>query len=488
MRPPALAGSGTGSPPISRGGFFFLSLTRGAAVWQESRLAMNKPAHHSPKEALEFLLAHGAVRYTEDAQVTHLPCSLTPWKPDPNFVSETEALTPLYTELYHRVAQDDDFLYSSLEKARKADEFIERLFQAKECETESKPSLYLNRNDCMPAEMEDGTVWPKQVEMNLMASALAEASSVVYRMHRFVGQHGGPKLKENFGGRGLADALAQGYKAINASGIILLLIPVGEVSVFDQRITETRLVETHGLSTLRASLEELGTEGEIRGGDLYFRGHLVSIAYFRTGYAPRHYLSEASWQARNLIEGSSAVSVPSARTQLANTKLIQLVLSEEAQLQKFVDNDTASRLARSCVAFTKLDAPFRDTASGREHALANPGEWVLKPHREGGGNNFFGEDMVKKLNTMDPSEWDAYILMEKIRQSIFDSVRMVEGEAIPCRCMTELGFFGTAFYPKPQAQADFNRADGYLLRTKDESMDEGLVLGGFSFLDTIAIS
>ena len=435
---------------------------------------------------MEFLLAHGAIRYTENGQVTHLPCSLRPWKPDPGFVNETEALTPLYTELYHRVAQDDDFLHTSLEKARKADEFIERLFQAKECEKQEKPSLYLNRNDCMPAELSDGSVWPKQVEMNLMASALAEASSIVYRMHNFVGQHQGLKLKENFGGKALADALARGYKAINGKGIILLLIPVGEVSVFDQRITETRLVEEHGLTTLRASLEELGSEGEIKNGDLYYRGHQVSIAYFRTGYAPRQYLSDDAWQARNLIEASTAVSVPSARTQLANTKLIQLVLSEEEQLKRFVDAPTAARLAKSCVAFTKLDAAYGGATSGKEYALANPDDWVLKPHREGGGNNFFGNDLTEKLQTMRADEWDAYILMEKIRQSIFESVRMVEGEAIPCRCMTELGFFGTAFYPGPAAQSEFNLADGYLLRTKDESMDEGLVLGGFSFLDTIA--
>lgn len=452
---------------------------------------MNVLSHFSPQEALEFLLAHGAVRYTTDGQVTHLPCSLTPWSADPGFVEETQALTTLYGELYHRVAQDDDFLHRELEQARKADEFIEHLFRAKNKEAAGKPCLYLNRNDCMPALQSDGSVWPKQVEMNLMASALAEASSVVFRMHRFVGQRNHGTLKENFGGRNLAGALAEAHKSANMGGIILLLIPVGEVSVFDQRITETRLVEEHGLSTMRASLEELGEEGELRGGDLYFRGHLVSIAYFRTGYAPHHYRTEKAWQARELIEASSAVSVPSARTQLANTKLIQLVLADREVLERFVPAATAERLARSCVAFSKLDEEFASAdgiaAIGREHALQNPANWVLKPHREGGGNNFFGEDMVEKLKTMKGEEAAAYILMERIQQNVFDSVRMVEGEAIPCRCMTELGFFGTAFYPDSQGQAQFHRAEGYLLRTKDESMDEGLVLGGFSFLDVLKL-
>lgn len=452
---------------------------------------MNVLSHFTPQEALEFLLAHGAVRYTVDGQVTHLPCSLTPWRADPEFVSETEALTVLYSDLYHRVAQDDDFLHHEFQEARKADDFIEHLFRAKEKEAVGKPCLYLNRNDCMPALQPDGSVQPKQVEMNLMASALAEASSVVYRMHRFVGQHTGRALKENFGGQGLARALAEAYRSANMSGIILLLIPVGEVSVFDQRITEARLVEEHGLSTMRASLEELGEEGEIRAGDLYFRGRKVSIAYFRTGYAPGHYRTEKAWHARELIEASSAVSVPSARTQLANTKLIQLILSDREVLERFVSPETARRILRSCVAFTKLDNEFVDAGGrsglGREHALASPSRWVLKPHREGGGNNFFGEGIVEKLKTMKAQEAAAYILMERIEQNVFESVRLVEGKAIPCHCVTELGFFGTAFFPKADGEAEFNTAQGYLLRTKDEHVDEGLVLGGFSFLDAVQV-
>lgn len=451
---------------------------------------MNQFTHHSPREALEFLLAHGAVRYTEDGQVTHLPCSLVPWRAPEQFVAETEALTALYTELYHLVAHDDDFLHTELERARKADEFIERLFVAKSKELPGKPSLYLNRNDCMPAVLPDGAIWPKQVEMNLMASALGEASSVVYRMHRFVGQHLGLKLKENFPGQTLAYGLAEGYKAHNLDGIILFLVPVGEVSVFDQRILETRLVEEHGLKTLRCSLEELGDEGELRGGDLFFRGHRVSIAYFRTGYAPRHYLGENSWKARSLIESSSAISLPSARTQLANTKLVQLVLARKPALTRFVSSEVADRLLRSCVGFTKLDEEYSDphgrNGLGRELALAHPDDWVLKPHREGGGNNFFGANIVAKLQQMGETESEAYILMEKIRQNVFESVRMVEGQAIPCHCVSELGFFNSAFFPTSQNRASFNMVGGYLCRTKDESMDEGLVLGGFSFLDSVA--
>jgi glutathione synthase len=452
---------------------------------------MSEFQHHEAHEALEFMLAHGAVRYSSNGQVTHLPCSLTPWAAPHDFVRETEQTTSLWTELYHAVAADDDFLHRELEQARRADAFIDSLFQAMERELAGKPSLYLNRNDCMPALQPDGGVWPKQVEMNLMASALGDASSVVWRMHRFVGQRQSWTLKENWAGRNLASALAEGYRLLNGDGVILLLVPVGEVSVFDQRILEARLVEEHGLRTRRASLEELGERGRVQGGDLYFDGEKVTIAYFRSGYAPYHYSNQDAWRARHLIESSSAVSVPSARTQLANTKLIQLVLSRQSVLERFASATVAERLARTCVAFSKLDEPMLAAGGpqrlGREAALHAPDDWVLKPHREGGGNNFFGEQMMSQLQSMSQADAAAYILMEKIRQPVFESVRLVEGQAIPCRCVTELGFFSTAYFDAGAAQPRFLNTEGYLLRTKDESTDEGLVLGGFSFLDTVRL-
>ena len=39
-------------------------------------------------------------------------------------------------------------------------------------------------------------------------------------------------------------------------------------------------------------------------------------------------------------------------------------------------------------------------ATARELALAHPDEWVLKPQREGGGNNLYGQDMVRRLEAM----------------------------------------------------------------------------------------
>jgi hypothetical protein len=52
-------------------------------------------------------------------------------------------------------------------------------------------------------------------------------------------------------------------------------------------------------------------------------------------------------------------------------------------------------------------------------ALQNPSEYVLKPQREGGGNNLWGDELVKVLSTATPAERSAYILMAKITVRLF---------------------------------------------------------------------
>jgi hypothetical protein len=52
-------------------------------------------------------------------------------------------------------------------------------------------------------------------------------------------------------------------------------------------------------------------------------------------------------------------------------------------------------------------------------AMADPLSYVLKPQREGGGNNVYGDDIPPTLQRiMASTERDAYILMDRIRPFI----------------------------------------------------------------------
>lgn len=51
------------------------------------------------------------------------------------------------------------------------------------------------------------------------------------------------------------------------------------------------------------------------------------------------------------------------------------------------------------------------TTSAVLQARARPDDFVLKPQREGGGNNLYGEDLRSALAEMSSAERAAFILM-----------------------------------------------------------------------------
>ncbi len=442
--------------------------------------------------ATQFAYTHGIVRYTKDlSRVVPLPMSLSPWRADPQMVKDTREITPVYNRLYARVSAQRDFLAEGLASARKVDPFVARLFDCLPETLPEKPELFINRNDCMP-HVEGEEVVPKQVEMNLMAASLGVVSASVNRMHRYL--YAETELADQFyvnnAGDDLVDTFVQAWKLIGSRDSVLLwIVDPGEPNIFDMRATETRLVVDHGIPLLRCSLDELGSEGNLQNGDLHFRGRKVAIAYFRIGYAPTHYTTPNCWKARELIEASSAVSVPSVSVQLANMKKFQHILADPATLRRFVDEREARQLERTFVRFARLEDELEwrgQRGKARDLAIAHPDDFVMKPHREGGANNFFGPDMVAQLKTLSVEESEAFILMEMIRQEPFRSIRLVNGQVEDGPCFTELGVFGVYLSAGPGAEPLLNREGGYLLRTKDQANKEGLVLGGFSFMDSVA--
>ena len=77
-------------------------------------------------------------------------------------------------------------------------------------------------------------------------------------------------------------------------------------------------------------------------------------------------------------------------------------------------------------------------------AIESPEKYVLKPQREGGGNNVYGADIKPFLeNIKDSDERCAYILMDRIQPPITKNL-MVRPKMEPfiADCVSELGIFG----------------------------------------------
>lgn len=97
------------------------------------------------------------------------------------------------------------------------------------------------------------------------------------------------------------------------------------------------------------------------------------------------------------MENSLAIKCPCIQYLLVNTKLVQSALSKPKHLARFFD-PTSPNYARLMSTFAKqyVLSPDSDISSKQEiedvirDCLQNPENYVLKPQREGGGNNYFG--------------------------------------------------------------------------------------------------
>lgn len=445
------------------------------------------------REAREYALSRGLLKYKARGEVVHLPFTLTPWQAPADFVSLVRGLTGSFNRLYARVTQDHDFLRRAMEPASRTDDFVAHMLSCLRDDAPPRPQLFLTRNDFMPLQTPEGPS-PRQVEINMIAASLGPASQKVNDLQRFLYREEelAARILPTRPGDEQVRILHRAWELFgDPQARILFILPPGEKGVFDQLSLASALVLEHGIPMLRCTMEELGQEGELRGHDLFFRGRKVAMGYFRGGYAPQHYQTEASWNARRLLEASTALSVPSIPAQLANMKMVQGLLTSPEVLRSYLPPPEAEAVASTFVAMAPPSEQVTwrgQRATARELALAHPDEWVLKPQREGGGNNLYGQDMVRRLEAMKPEESPAFIVMEYIRPAAFHSVRMVEDEVVEGPCLTEFGAYGAYLMDPDGLESPLVDEDlGYLLRTKDHQSREGLVIGGFAALDVLAL-
>ena len=87
---------------------------------------------------------------------------------------------------------------------------------------------------------------------------------------------------------------------------------------------------------------------------------------------------------------------------LAGTKKVQQVLAAPGTLERFVkDPETAAEMRRVFAGLYALDG--EGAAEAVKLGLTDPERYVLKPQREGGGNNLYGEELRAALETFDPA-------------------------------------------------------------------------------------
>jgi len=489
------------------------------------------------KESLEKLARNG-----DQFTFTTIPFTLQPsifsYQLRESLI-EVVGTVGIVNSIYDAVITDVTFLLKELEKVAKSDHFISGLLQiVKDVYIKggksafSDPRLHLFRHDYLPHDENK----LKHVEVNTIAVAFAGFSSEVANMHEAtmeilppyaVTPSGTQCLFEplnQFSSGGITNAYACGLSEAHASycarydhleAKICFLCFDNDHLDLDQRMI-SKALQKYDLKPddyFSCTWETAQIECEEIDGKLLVDKNEVSVVFFHTTYSPDHFIMNKDWIMKMVIEKSRAVKVPSVLGQLAGTKKIQQAMTERPALRHFVKQSQKGRdcdvddIVDQLLSFSLKQVDTADATGDSlamiHDALEAPQNYVLKPQREGGGNNFFGEELKDRLKHKLRNEHkitSCDTLVEKIKsQPLYTTAGLLEkdgtifGESTNPRVVSEFGVFTSYFTQGSDCRDGFtegvrnnasNHVGGVFCRTKLAKDNEGGVCAGHGFLDT----
>jgi glutathione synthase len=498
------------------------------------------------------------IRKAPNFTITHPPITLRPLCVSRAVFNEVTELQTEWNLLVDTISRDVSFLTSALAHCAASDvAFTGRLLEiAKRIygDTASRAFLYQQamlgvfRTDYM----EDGLTkeW-KNVEINTISVSFAGLAPRANGFHEYVAkaervenpQEVQPEIR-----RGLSDveiplALAETHSWVVRNGfvtveqgcadsqlvftpVVVFVIQENERNTGDQYLLSTRLLEAHGVRSVRRTMTQLSetmrllpsaksrsTPAAIDSAEAaaeidapapppcaVFDNFVATVFYFRCAYVPSDFINEACWDAREAMERSSAVKAPSLPHHLVGFKKIQQLLCDPAILRKYTSDQSAVRLSKTFMGQYSLDPTEAQHIGGPSvdaliaDAIADPRKYVLKPQLEGGGNLVAGDSLVAALQLPETDPMyqrirSEYILMERIPFHARAGTILREGKLVSISggLCSELGVFGTILCTSPGV-VSFNRSVGTLVRTKPADIDDGGVMAGVAALDSLAIA
>jgi glutathione synthetase len=429
------------------------------------------------KEAIAWASCNGfMVRSQKDNNLfDHAPFTLYPTVYPSTLYEKAKTLTVPFNLLVDRVARNDEWLRATLDEAAKVDPFVAdqmKIYKAVMKEGISQQTyLGIHRSDYMihsPSSTGETKEEERilQVELNTIAASFGCLSTKVNQMHQYLQQKeklfqgsttnsSKAVLANNNAPEGLANAIHKAHKQyisqredVSSPTSVLFVVQDGETNTVDQRMLEFELTNKHHIPVLRRSLTSLskvGSLSKVTGTTttnvLMVEGHEISVVYYRAGYTPNDYPSDDEWSARLMVERSYAIKCPSIAYQLVGAKKVQQQLANEGELEKFLSKEEGCDDCKSTFA-----GLWQVDDESVKMVLETGGEgYVMKPQREGGGNNIYGKDIVDALKNMnDKEERLAYIFMELIQPPENQGILVKAGvSSAPQGTLSELGIYSS---------------------------------------------
>ncbi len=443
-------------------------------------------------EAVDLAALHGLLKISPRGSLIHAPFALSPCPIDPVSCERLEALSLPFNRLARAISGRLDFLEEALGEVAAADPFTADLLRLARTSAASQPLyLQITRSDYfLQAGGEEGLPQIRQVELNTISASYPALAARVNLLHRqlLADTAWEAALVPNDPLPDLVLGFTEAFRLYgHEDACVLMVVQADETNVFDQRLLELAL-RAERVPVARLTLEAVAEQGSLREGHLMLGGRICAITYFRAGYTPDDFRAPEALRGRELIENSSTIPVPGLATHLAGTKKVQQLLTRGETLRQFCEEQDARAVEETFAGIYALDEPVEANGGAlpaHRAAAKAPHRFVLKPQREGGGNNLYDDELTGRLAGLGPEEQKAYVLMERIRPIPHHAVVVVEGKASEGQYVSEIGRFGLLLADGKKIL--LNRDTGYLVRTKHHQVKEGGVSAGFAHLNSLVI-
>lgn len=460
-----------------------------------------------PEEIIEdmisYLYMNGMYMKSEDLKgIKHLNLTVYPSPIPKNLYDKIIFYQIAFNKIFLRLSLDQEFIEKILEPIAKDEAFIKNNLEISkkvaQFEQRCKINFDIFRNDFM---VDKKKKFAYQIEYNTIASSMGVFSDKIKNFYTHFSEKY-PSLYQKYLNNkhisipfqsdsvisNMTSAMIEAIKLFSPDNytntIIIFVVQATERNVFDQKPMENELYNKYGVKSRRMTFEEILKNCHKDEEQNIFdeNNNMISLFYFRAGYTDRDYPNEDCWKARELIELSTAVKCPNINLYLITCKVFQSELSKEEIMSKYMNSD----LIRNDLKRFFLEISFMRDLNTDERVtlltkvLGNCENYIIKPQKEGGGNNYSGEAIKKVILSVasEPTtEIKDSIIMEIINPPSHENIFLKEGKPVVIEnTVSEFSTYGIML--SKENEIVLNKSTPFLVRSKSSEQKEGGIIVG----------
>ena len=455
-------------------------------------------------EMIDYLYSNGLIiKNKEGIGVKHIPITLYPSPIVKSFFDKIQFYQIAFNKIMDKISRDQQYIEQILTPISEKDEFIKKLLEiSKKVSTfENKQKIQCGffRNDYMVDKVKK---FIYQIEFNTIAVSMFSFSDGLKKFYSFFSNKY-PNIYERYKDKEIplekkdvipefSSSLIESIKLFSPENykntLIIFVVQENEKNVFDQRTIENELYEKYNILSKRLTLNEIAKNCKVdEKGQISYEEKIISLFYFRAGYTPSDYKDEESWKGREMIELSTAIKVPNINLFLTTLKVFQYELTKPDILKKYINEELISN---DIIRFFTKIYYLRDMDKEKQKELfnqitLNPHSYVIKPQREGGGNNYYDDKILSLIPKDDSEPSDELlnsIIMERIEAPEYETLNLIDEKVIVNTINSEFSVYGVIISSDEKIY-NINKSVGFLVRSKDKNEGEGGVIHGSGCVD-----